>query len=642
MKIILTIFFILTVISCNSPNDIDWDSFLGEPENDSEVADIDTGDTGETADTILIADEDEITDNSQTPDISEQDTNLENDIEPVVDEDSFVDEIAESDNDTETPDEDGLPETGSMVTIPGNSFWQGCRTTINGNTADPDCSSNESPYHQVSVPSFKMDVYEVTNSHYIQFLNKNGNICFENGCVSTGSLDLKLSESGGVWSIDSGFDNFPVVEVTWYGAKTYCEWAGKRLPSESEWELAARGTDERLYPWGDETATCDYAVMNDEEYGCETVSPYYWAVGSKPNGISPYGLFDMAGNVREWVEDDWHDDYSVAGRPDDGSAWIDFPARWISRVLCGGSWKHLNQYLRASYRFNLNPELSINYIGFRCASDSNTFTVCGNGKLEYDEDCDDGNTADDGNGCSETCTANNVCGNGTVESVFEYCDDGNATDDDNGCDSVCKLDPGYCAPTAAPTTIGCTNNAAFVSQTAVPTIVAPGETFSVAITMNNNGDTAWGGLEYYRLGTQNPGDNTIWTGSTRVEITAGTVIQPGGNHTFVVNATAPATPGIYNFQYRMVLEGVEWFGTETTNVSIRVVGCGNGVIETAEDCDDGNETDDGNGCSETCEANNVCGNGTIESAVENCDDGNETDDGNGCSETCKANNVWIV
>ena len=274
------------------------------------------------------------------------------------------------DEDTETPDSDALPETGSMVTIPGATFWQGCRTDVNGSTADTDCYSGESPYHQVSVPSFKMDAYEVTNAQYIQFLNAEGNICFENECVDSDASTtyFKLSETGGVWSVESGFENSPIVEVTWYGAKAYCEWAGKRLPSESEWELAARGTDERLYPWGDETATCDYAVMNDGGNGCGTAAPYYWAVGSKPSGISPYGLFDMAGNVWEWVEDDWHDDYSVTGRPDDGSAWIDSP-RGSYRVLRGGSWDGNYQDLRASNRNYGSPANSYNHGGFRCASE---------------------------------------------------------------------------------------------------------------------------------------------------------------------------------------------------------------------------------------------------------------------------------
>ena len=248
---------------------------------------------------------------------------------------------------------------GSMNSIPGNRFWQGCRSADTGKPEDTKCYSNETPSHQVSVPSFKMDVYEVTNLQYIAFLNANK--------LTHSSRDAILLDVNGLWNVASGFENYPVVLVSWSEAKAYCEWAGKRLPSESEWELAARGTDDRLYPWGDERATCEYAVM---DYGCRTESPYYWAVGSKPNGISPYGLFDMAGNVNEFVEDDWHDTYNGAGRPDDGSAWIGEPSS-NSRIVRGGCADNNAQDVRASVRIKHYNGCSGTRTGFRCASDNN-------------------------------------------------------------------------------------------------------------------------------------------------------------------------------------------------------------------------------------------------------------------------------
>ena len=311
----------------------------------------------------FVSDNNSVDDDETANEIIDEDVGAQ-DFAPV-DDDEVIDELTDESTD-ELPDDDRSPEIGSMVSIPGNSFWQGCRTTVNGSLADTNCFSNENPYHRVSVPSFQIDVYEVTNNYYVQFLNANGNICFENVCIESYSSYSKLSEFGGVWRVDNGFDNYPTVEVTWYGAKAYCEWAGKRLPSESEWELAARGTDERIYPWGDEAATCDYAVMRTETNGCGT--DFYWAVGSKPSGISPYGLFDMAGNVSEWVEDDWHTSYGVAGRPDDGTPWIDSP-RGPYRMFRGGSWNYGFQYLSTSHRSSHTPRNRWRNRGFRCASE---------------------------------------------------------------------------------------------------------------------------------------------------------------------------------------------------------------------------------------------------------------------------------
>lgn len=238
----------------------------------------------------------------------------------------------------------------SMATVSGNTFWQGRDFP----------AGEDTPYHQVILSTFKIDMYEVTNEQYQPFIRSADNICFSQPCLGNSKF-----ASGYPWNYHYDFKTHPVI-VTWYGAKAYCEWMGKRLPRESEWEFAARGTDERIYPWGDTTATCDYAVMDEDAHsdGCD--EGFYWEVGSKPDGRSPYGLYDMAGNVREWVEDDWHDSYTDA--PTDGSAWIDSP-RGDHRVTRGGSWYDGSVYQRTYLRFDTVPTDNSNALGFRCASD---------------------------------------------------------------------------------------------------------------------------------------------------------------------------------------------------------------------------------------------------------------------------------
>ena len=235
---------------------------------------------------------------------------------------------------------------GDMCLVPAGPFMMGCNTAV-----DTECQSNEYPYHQVTVPAFKIDRYEVTASEY--------KVCVDSGeCTATILIDSRCTY--GV----AGKDSHPINCVDWNLANTYCTWAGKRLPTEAEWEKSARGTDGRKYPWGNTGLNCDHAVWNDSTCGNSGTAP----VGSKPQGASPYGALDMMGNVWEWVEDDWHQDHQdYTGAPTDGSAWVDNP-RSPYCIQRGGAW---NQSYSVKYRTsfregNDRPAMSP-YFGFRCA-----------------------------------------------------------------------------------------------------------------------------------------------------------------------------------------------------------------------------------------------------------------------------------
>ena len=230
----------------------------------------------------------------------------------------------------------------SMHLVPAGEF-------IMGSDADDDIRN---PAQRLYLAAFYMDRYEVTNVHYADCVT--AGVCAPPHFVKS---DFRSSYYG-----DPQYADFPVVYVDWNMARAYCEWRGARLPTEAEWEKAARGTDGRTYPWG-EGISCSQANYDGDPDPAAYCVGETSAVGSYESGQSPYGLYDMAGNVFEWVSSiDKSYPYNAAdGRED--------PTRGGSRVIRGGSWNEAPHDVQAFYRSWIGPDQSESELGFRCARD---------------------------------------------------------------------------------------------------------------------------------------------------------------------------------------------------------------------------------------------------------------------------------
>jgi formylglycine-generating enzyme required for sulfatase activity len=248
-----------------------------------------------------------------------------------------------------------------LVYVPAGEFLMGSKR------GDPDAGDDEFPQHTVYLDTYWMDQTEVTNQMYADFLNEMGNQG-EGGFtwLDEGDENVEITQSGGEWVVERGKGEHPVIEVSWYGAAAYCEWAGRRLPTEAEWEKAARGTDGSTYSWG-EGIDCRYA--NYVECGDTTIP-----VGSLHAGASPYGVLDMAGNVSEWVVD-WYDPVYYRISPEENplgpSSGIFKVARSMMRSEKAGYFGQrigeFNWDLRSANRFMVYPIDSSEIGGFRCA-----------------------------------------------------------------------------------------------------------------------------------------------------------------------------------------------------------------------------------------------------------------------------------
>jgi formylglycine-generating enzyme required for sulfatase activity len=250
-----------------------------------------------------------------------------------------------------------------MVRIPAGEFEMGDHFD--------DGHNDDLPTHTVSLDDFYIELYEVTNAQYATFLNAMGQHIGNSGHIwlDIDDGDALIEFVGDQYRSKPGFENRPAVEVSWYGAAAYAQWAEKRLPTEAEWEKAARGgLVGRRYPWGDKIThdNANYSGAEGSDKWDETAP-----VGSfPPNG---YGVYDMAGNVFEWCMDEYDSNFyeaSPTNNPASGRvvAFVDndFADLETRRVCRGGSWDSDSYRLRVATRNGFDLENTSGGVGFRC------------------------------------------------------------------------------------------------------------------------------------------------------------------------------------------------------------------------------------------------------------------------------------
>lgn len=238
------------------------------------------------------------------------------------------------------------PKIGSMKKIKGGTY------TIGPDNEDP---SGASPKGQVTVDDFYIDCYEVTIGEYTKFLNDGEHDDFYWEDMASPDWCGIIKRGEGDYSIVPGKELYPVCLVKLEGAKAYALWAGKRLPTEYEWEIAARGSQERLYPWGNEPP--DLTRANYDYHIGHTVP-----VGSYRMGKTPDGIYDMAGNVNEMIDKDW-EEYPWGKKREDFEP-------LSSYTLCrGGAWTSIPSFLKTTYRDVVKSHYMAPFVGFRCAKD---------------------------------------------------------------------------------------------------------------------------------------------------------------------------------------------------------------------------------------------------------------------------------
>jgi sulfatase modifying factor 1 len=245
---------------------------------------------------------------------------------------------------------DGAP----MSLIPAGEFLMG--TSL----SNRDGGRDEYPERRIFLDAFYMDTYEVTNGRYLEFVKATGHRIPEHPRDKTLTL----------WRGDTVPDTFkdhPVVNVDWNDADAYCRWAGKRLPTEAEWERTARGTTGRRFPWGNPEPTRTLANYLNQWRNGAGLEP----VGSHPQGASQEGVQDLQGNVWEWVAD-WYDAHYYEKGPSRNPKG---PTEGTRKVIRGSGWESEAPLLRSAHRLNSDPRNRNHSLGFRCAKDAETVSA---------------------------------------------------------------------------------------------------------------------------------------------------------------------------------------------------------------------------------------------------------------------------
>ena len=242
------------------------------------------------------------------------------------------------------------PQGATMVLIPAGAFQMGCDTNNSAESCTASYQDDEKPLHTVTLDAYYIDKYEVTNALY--------QACVEAGGCTPPSITSSSTRSS--YYGNPEFADYPVIYVSWEQARKYCAWRGARLPTEAQWEKAARGDqDTRMYPWGNQFPSC--SLVNRSICHGDTEK-----VGNYPSGASPYGVMDMAGNVWEWVND-WYDSGYYNNSPSNDPPG---PETGQYRVLRGGAWQDnfWGSFRSATRNRHVDPGYVDYSFGFRCAA----------------------------------------------------------------------------------------------------------------------------------------------------------------------------------------------------------------------------------------------------------------------------------